>query len=257
MSSTEVIAPPQGVRVSPRSTDLRRLDSNFFLFMVALLWLGILMGFVPDIIRHNKAHEVFPAVVHFHAFLFVSWLSLLTAQVLLIRSRRVDLHRELGMAGTALYGAMVVLGVATAVVVDSRSFGTPEYDPSFLSIQLADMLAFAMLGGLAIAWRKSSDAHKRLIILATICIADAGFSRWLAPHMEKFVGNGYWGNWLEGYLSNFVLIALLGAYDLFTRGRLYGAYVFGAVWGLGLEFIAIWLYVSPWWKPLATMLIGR
>jgi uncharacterized membrane protein YozB (DUF420 family) len=257
MSSTEVIAPPQGARVSPRFTDLRRLDRNFFLLMVALLWLGILMGFVPDIIRHNKAHEVYPAIVHLHAVAFVSWLSLLTAQILLIRSRRVDLHRELGMAGTALYGAMLVLGVVTSVVVDYQSFGTPQYDPSFLSIQLAAMAAFAVLGGLAIAWRKSADAHKRLMILATVCIANAGFSRWLAPHLEKFVGNGYWGNWLELYLSDFLLIALLGAYDLFTRGRLYGAYVFGAVWGLGLEFIAIWLYVSPWWKPVATTLIGR
>ncbi len=161
------------------------------------------------------------------------------------------------MAGTALYGAMLVLGIVDVGRGGLSLFGTPTVRSLFPRAFSSRHGGFAVLGGLAIAWRKSSDAHKRLIILATICIADAGFSRWLAPHMEKYAGNGYWGNSLKLYLSDFLLVALLGAYDLFTRGRLYGAYVFGAVWGLGLEFIAIWLYVSPWWKPVATTLIGR
>lgn len=256
MGATEAVA-SQGSRISPRLADHRQWDRNFFLLMVGLLWLGILMGFVPEIIGRARAHHLWPSVVYFHGIVFLSWLGLLTAQVLLIRSRRVDLHRELGMAGTALYGGMVVLGIVTSVVVDYELFGTPHGDPPFLSIQLADMLAFSVLGGLAIALRKSPDAHKRLIILATIFIADAGFSRWWAPGLEKLVGDGYWGNWAQLYLSDFLLVAMIGAYDLVSRRRLYAAYIFGAVWGLGVELVAVWLYVSPWWKPVATALIGR
>jgi hypothetical protein len=256
MGATEVVA-SQGSRVSPRLVDHRRGDRNFFLLMVVLLWLGILMGFVPDIIGRVRAHHLFPAVVYFHGVVFVGWLGLLTAQVLLIRSRRVDLHRELGMAGVALYGAMVVLGVVTSVAVDYELFATPRSDPSFLSIQLADMLAFSVLGGLAIALRKSPDAHKRLIILATIFIANAGFSRWLAPGLEKHLGDGYFGTWTQFYLADFLLVALIGAYDLFSRRRVYAAYVLGAAWGLGVEIVGVWLYMSPWWKPVATTLIGR
>ena len=257
MGATDVVA-SQGSRVSPRLVDHRRGDRNFFLLMVVvLLWLGILMGFVPDIIGRARAHHLFPAVVYFHGVVFVGWLGLLTAQVLLIRSRRVDLHRELGMAGTALYGAMVVLGIVTSVVVDHELFATAHGDPSFLSIQLADMLAFSVVGGLAIALRKSPDAHKRLMILATIFIADAGFSRWWAPGLEKLLGDGYFGNWAQIYLSDFLLVAMIGAYDLFSRRRLYAAYIFGAAWGLGVEIVAVWLYMSPWWKPVATALIGR
>lgn len=257
MGAIEAVAPPRSGGIASGLADLRRRDQNFFLLMVALLWLGILMGFVPDIIGRVHAHRLFPAVVYFHGAVFVGWLCVLTAQVLLIRSRRVDLHRELGMAGTALYGAMVVLGLVTSVVVDYDQFGTPRSDPSFLSIQLADMLAFGVLGAMAIALRKNADAHKRLIILATIFIADAGFSRWWAGGLQKLLGDGYWANWAELYLSDFLLIALVGTYDLISRRKLYPAYVFGAVWGLGLELTAVWLYLSPWWKPLATMLIGR
>jgi hypothetical protein len=257
VGATEAAARPQAGRISPGLADHRRWDRNFFLLMVGLLWLGILMGFVPDIIHRVRVHRLFPAVVYFHGAVFVGWLSLLTAQVLLIRSRRVDLHRELGMAGTALYGAMVVLGVVTSVVVDYDLFGTPRSDPSFLSIQLADMLAFTALGGFAIALRKSSDAHKRLMILATIFIANAGFSRWFAHGLEGLLGDGYWGSWAQLYLSDLLLVVMLGAYDLVTRRRLYSAYVLGAVWGLGLELAAVWLYMTPWWKPVATTLIGR
>ena len=39
--------------------------------------------------------------------------------------------------------------------------------------------------------------------------------------------------------------------------RLYSAYVLVAAWGLGVELVGVWLYVSLWWKPVATMLIGR
>jgi uncharacterized membrane protein YozB (DUF420 family) len=244
-------------RISPLSADHRWRDRNFFLLMVALIWLGILMGFTPEIIGRIHARKSFPVVVYFHAVVFVGWLCLLTAQVLLIRSRRVDLHRELGMAGTALYGAMLVLGITTSVIVDHDFFATPRSDPSFISIQLADMVVFAVLGGLAIALRKSADSHKRLMILATVFIADAGFSRWWAPGLEKLLGNGYWGDWAQLYLSDFILAAIVGVYDLMSRRQLYAAYVFGAVWGLGVEFLGVWLYVSPWWKPVAAVLIGR
>lgn len=50
---------------------------------------------------------------------------------------------------------------------------------------------------------------------------------------------------------------MLGTYDLITRGRMFSAYFSGAVWGLGIELMAVWMYVSPWWKLVATALIGH
>lgn len=244
-----------GVSVSAAQT---RLDRNFFLLMVSLIWLGILMGFGPEIVgRFHAPTPPFLAVVYFHAIVFVGWLCLLTVQVLLIRFRKAEFHRELGMAGTALYGAMIVLGVTTSVVVDNHFFGKAPSVPSFLSIQLADMISFAVLGGAAIALRKNPGAHKRLMILATICVANAGFTRWWGNGLERLFGDGYWGTWAQVFLSDFLLIALMGAYDLTRRRRLYVAYALGAVWVFGVESIAIWLYVSPWWKPMAAVLIGR
>lgn len=44
---------------SPRFADHRRLDRNFFLPLVALLWLGILMGFVPAIVHRVRIQKPF------------------------------------------------------------------------------------------------------------------------------------------------------------------------------------------------------
>jgi len=257
MGASEAAVPRRGGVSSSQWADRGRLDRNFFLLMVVLIWLGVLMGFGPEVAHRIQARRPFEMVVYIHGVVFVGWLCLLTAQVLLIRSRRVDVHRELGMAGVALYGAMIVLAAATSVVVDYDHFPTPQSDPSFLGIQLADIVNFAVLGGAAIALRKTGDAHKRLMLLATICISNAGFARWWDPGLEKLFGDGLWGSWMQNYFSDFLLITLLGVYDLFTRRRLYFAYVLGSAWELVVGFIGVWLYVSPWWKPVATTLIGR
>ena len=243
-----------GVRFAPRA----RWDRDFFLLMVGLIWLGILMGFVPDIIAHVRTHKpAYPLVVHIHAAAFVGWLVLLTTQVALIRSGRADIHRRLGIAGAVLAPIMVVLGLAASVIVDRIHFTGPDRDPSFLAIQLADLVNFGTLATAAIVWRKTPSAHKRLILLATIFIANAGFARWWGEPIAKLVGDkGFWQNWMIMYLADLLLVALIGAYDLLTRRRLHPAFVAGAIFGLTVEAIAVWFYVSPWWKPVSTRLLG-
>jgi hypothetical protein len=232
-------------------------DRDFFLLMLATLWLGILMGFVPEIIPHVQGLKPpFPAVVHVHAAIFVGWMLLLTTQILLIRTGRVEVHRSLGIIGAMLAGAMIVIGPVTAVVVDSAAFGTKDYDPAFLAIQWGDIINFTPLVAAALVLRNNASAHKRLILLATIFISDAGWARWLGPHFA-FAGNGMFGQYLQLYVFDLVLVTILGSYDFVTRGKLHPAFIAGAVYGVTVDLLICWFYTSPWWKPVATMLIGR
>jgi hypothetical protein len=57
---------------------------------------------------------------------------------------------------------------ATAVIVQRARFGTPSGDPSFLSMQFTDIVAFTTLVSAAVLWRKQPSAHKRLMLLATV-----------------------------------------------------------------------------------------
>jgi len=208
--------------------------------------------------RHfAQSQPAYPLIVHIHAAVFVGWLVLLTTQVLLIRAGQVRLHRTLGVAGIVTAGLMIVLGPATALLVQHLQLGTPRSDPAFLSVQLSDILAFAVLIIPAFVYRNQPATHKRLILLATLYISDAGFSRWFGGTAQAAWGDGFWGQVGQLYLGNDLLILGLGAYDLITRGRLLPAYVAGTAGIATIEAVAISLYLNPLWKPIAASIIAR
>src|SRR5258707_731871 len=139
-------------------------DRNAFLAFTALVWVGVLSGFGFDSYTHVSKHGLdFPLIVHPHALAFVGYVVLFTTQVALIRNGREDIHRRLGIAGAALAAVMVVLGPATALVVDAARFAAKGETPEFLIVQFTDILAFAGLTGAGLLLRRIPSAHKRLM----------------------------------------------------------------------------------------------
>ena len=112
-----------------------RSDRNAFLALLVLTWAGILGGFGLDVIDHIR-HETraYPLITHLHAFLFVGWLVLFSAQMMLVRGRHLNLHRRLGLAMAWLIPVMVAL--ATAWTVQRQVAALPgAHDPQFISIK--------------------------------------------------------------------------------------------------------------------------
>ena len=216
------------------------------------------MGFVPDIVlKYRKQGFNYPPTVHIHAAVYVSWLILLTVQTVLIGRGRFALHRRLGEFGAGLAGLVVLMGLVATYVVENLMFGTPRADPAFISTLLVDVLNFATLVTAGLLLRGDAAAHKRLMLLATMSLLQAGFIRWWGPGMHAAFGKGFLGGWMADYLGVSLLVLGLGVYDLVTRRRLYPAYVFGAIWILSWQVIAKWLYVSPWWKGVALHILGH
>ena len=233
-------------------------DRNFFLLIVGLTWLGIVGGFGLDVIDHVRhSTRDYPLIVHVHALLFVGWLVLLTTQVLLIRNRRTDIHRRLGMTAAWTIPLMVVVALATAWTVQRQVALLPgDHAPQFISINITDMLGFAGLAGAGLLLRRDLSAHKRLMLLSTLYLSTAGFARlWLLT-----IGSGgtdsFWGFFLAYNFGGDVLIAMLGLYDLATRGRLHPACVLGGGWVLVNELAAAWLFFSPGWKAISVQVLG-
>src|ERR1700761_1495506 len=104
------------IQIGSRFAPYHKWDRNLFLVLVGLVWLGIVRGFGPVILKHMQTGQSHPLIIHFHAAFFVGWLLRLTTQMLLIRVRRTDLHRKLGMVGTVMVPAMVVLGTVAGIM---------------------------------------------------------------------------------------------------------------------------------------------
>lgn len=244
-------------------------DRNFFLAMLVIIWVVIVSGFGYHNVKKLAAGQFgYPWVVHIHALFFVAWLVFLTAQILLVRRGRVATHRRLGMFGAALAAIMVVLGAMTAITTEQLKFGTPAADARFLSVMFSDMLVFGGLVTAAVIARGRPAAHKRLMLISTLVLTDAGFGRWLSPLVGEWLGQkNYWeiptfAEWAWPFvrfqlLPAYLLIALAGAYDLYTRRRLHPAYLFAIAWSMPIHLLAGWLYFQPFWHAVALRILGH
>ena len=245
------------------------MDRPFFASMLVVVWLAILTGFGYNNLQKYFAGKLtYPWIVHIHSVFFVGWLILFTVQVVLVRRDQVDTHRRLGMFGAGLASVMVVAGVMTAIMTEQIKFGTAASDPPFLSVMLGDMLVFGGLAAAGILMRKSPAAHRRLMLMATLVLTDAGFGRWLSPKIVEWMGlKNYWEmkTFAEGawpfirfqLLPVYTLIIAVGAFDLYTRKRLHPVYLRAIAWSLPIHLLAGWLYFQPFWKSIALRIIGR
>ncbi len=232
-------------------------DRNFHLIVLVIAWVGILMGFGGDIAQHiEKNRPPYPFIVHVHGAVFTGWLVLFTVQVLLVRWRKLKVHRQLGLAMAGVALMMVFLGPATALHMEHLKMNQPGTDPAFLSIQLTDLIAFAGLIAAGLMRRKDPASHRRLMLLGTLYITDAGFARWMGDALSAAFGGGVPGFWAACYAHTTVLMLSLGVYDLVTRRRLHPAWIFGMMWIAANQVTAIALHEAPWWGEFAKKVIA-
>src|SRR5260370_15119521 len=83
-----------------------------------------------------------------------------------------------GIAGGCLTVLLLLSGTLTAIVRAKGPSPVPGVNPlSFLTIPLGDMFIFAILVSSAFYFRRRVDAHKRLMLLATIALLPAAVAR--------------------------------------------------------------------------------
>lgn len=236
-----------------------KCDRNFFLAFAALAWIAVLFGFAPEVHGHLKGLTPYPPlIVHFHVAAFAGWLVLFTAQIWLIRSRRPDIHRKLGLVAVALVPIMVVLGVATSLVSRRLHFEAGENQMlAFMIVPLTDMVLFPSLAIPGLLLRRNPATHKRLMLLATIILLPAAFGRWIGPWIIVHFGDGFFGFAAQSYLGPDAMILAAMVYDRMTRGRVHPVYLFAVPWILAVQAITSAIYHWSGWMPLAQRMIGH
>src|SRR5215213_1603853 len=94
---------------------------------------------------------------------------------------RTPLHRTLGWYGAGLAAAMVATGTYAALVAANRPTGftgMPVPPLQFLAVPAFDILLFPAFVALAVVKRRDAQAHKRLMLLASVNLVAAAFARW-------------------------------------------------------------------------------
>jgi hypothetical protein len=177
----------------------RRNDRVFFSLMVLLLLAAVLWGFGHTYFFAGMVAAPLPnKLIHFHGAVFTGWMVLLIVQTAFISTRHVQWHRKLGMFGFCWAILMLCLGWFAAVNSMRRGTAPLGLDPlTFFIISVSDLLLFALFIAFAYRWRSNVEAHKRLILIATIALADAAMGkRPIAalqqhPPYQDFVTGGF------------------------------------------------------------------
>jgi hypothetical protein len=226
-----------------------RDDRRAALVWLAVFWIFVGFGFGFDL--HNYLHEQppVPKIVHIHAIATTLWLLIGTALILMIETGNVRFHRRFGWFAACYAALILVIAPCAQVSWQAVNLQTPgALPPQFLSIAFTGVICMAVLLPWGILIRRNSAAHRRVLMLAIICISDAGFSRMMGlfgPAPKSFIGTYLF---YEG--GNVLLILLMFLWD-WKRDRimkqfLWGAFVVIAVGltGTGLYFNDTWIAIS-------------
>ena len=232
-----------------RGTGPRLLLDQYFYLTMALVIAGVLATGFSGTVSANLINPPAPRpwILSLHATAFTGWIVLFITQSALIRSRNIALHKRLGLAGIALGIAMPVIGVATAIAM--TRFHLLHHDPGsddigFIAIPFNDVLLFSLLFGLAVAWRRWPEYHRRLMLCATIALTAAGFGRWPLAIMQT--------GWFYAFVDGLVVIAMLR--DLLVIRRIHPAYLIALPVMAAGHAATLAIYMS---KPAAWLAIVR
>ncbi len=226
----------------------RSWTRRFYVGITLILIAMVIRGFWPSYFGPLLSGGVTrPWIIHVHGAVFSGWMVLLLAQVSLIATGRVQLHRRLGNFGM-VYGALVLgIGLVVSFAAPALHVRAGEWTvdraAGFLLLPLVDMVLFAGFFGAAIAYRRRPEIHKRLILAATVALAFAAVARMAFESPVVF---------LLVWLSP--LVAAM-AFDVFTRRRVHPVH-FISVAVMAGAFVRIFFVESEGWLRVGRSLLA-
>ena len=230
-------------------------DRKIYAVWIGAVWAAILAGFGMDFARYAGEAPPPPFILHVHAAVYVLWLGLVSFQILWVEMGNLRRHKQLGWLTVAVSVVMVPLGLAAALVDQARQVAHPDYAPQFLALEFEEMIAFSVFMTAGVIFRRNPAAHKRLMILSAVAISDAGFARiWLIGIKTQLPGLFGW--WLQYFWGIFLSLVAMGVWDLWRRGRIHPAVLFGAVLLWTGEIITAVLNFSPTWRDMMVRLVN-
>jgi hypothetical protein len=216
--------------------------SKFFILMAGILLLIVLAGFSPTLyFRSYFDVPTIPTYLLVHGGVLTTWFVWLFIQTSLVATHRTNLHRRFGIIGVGIGVAVLVASGAATLGMGPRLIKAGfdvDANIALLALgvwmNLAMAINFSVLLTLAIVYRRQSEIHKRLMLLASINIAGPALARF-GRFPEVGEGNPKEAVFLFGGLL--VLLLVLVVYDKFAQKRLHPVTMWGAPFVLVLPLV--------------------
>ncbi len=226
----------------------RTAERIFYTGMSLVMCACVFIGFSRTYFQAGLFHAPLPLILHIHGAVFTLWMLLFTVQATLISAHRVQWHRSLGTIAFCLPPVMIVLGVIAALFAFHLGFRIGPLDPAVsLAIPLIGIAVFTIVIYASWRARRQPDAHKRLILIATMGLVAAAFGRFpwsrigLPPAAGAATGLGS-------------LLLLLIAYELISTRRIHRSTLWAAPLVFASVAFAVPIGMTPVWHAFAALL---
>ena len=242
--SAEAAAQPAGVGSSVSrvgaSSGIRPLGflDRYFYFCMSLLIAGVVIYGFSHTVSTRLFHTTIPrpSVLYVHAAVFSAWILFFIFQSVLIRTHNLRVHRLTGWFGAVLGIFVPVLGVLVAVAMirfDLLQLHS-GFPPVAIFLPFNDMFCFTVPFVLAIYWRKRSDFHRRLLLLATCAITSAAFTRFPENKLPFVIS----------YVCVDLMVALGVVRDLLIERRVHRVYLIGLPCFILCQTVVVFLVLT-------------
>ncbi|MCC5980418.1 MAG: hypothetical protein JJU26_01735 [Oceanicaulis sp.] len=222
---------------SPETAQETPARPGFFFYMSLVMLALVFIGFSKTFyLRAFFEQEEFMSdafmtrELYIHGSVMTGWYVLLVIQTFLIGRGAYGVHKVMGLAGLALAAAVILTGIPVITGFAPRLISAGLEADMVLPIisvliwfDILALAAFAGLVGMAVLLRGDGNAHKRLMLLASITF--------MLPATFRIV-NGYAPDWPAmpiALIVSLLLLAVMAVYDFRTLRKLHPATLFGGI----------------------------
>ena len=255
---------------STDSSFIKFVDHWMFVIMAGFLFFVVLSGFIPSSMLYVEGVEAgrrppIPPVLHLHAVLMGSWMTLLLVQSTLMATGRSAYHKKLGLIAFVHVPAIIITGMFVIKVYTEQHYArhagmTAAEIAQDIDVTMAlvvylirEGILFALFMAWALSVRRSNpQLHKRLIILATVLPMTAAYAR----HQTVWLGDLGMYNELFWDVGCVVMMMPMFLWDLYRTGKIHRAY---RIWFPIFLVTAIpvhMLRTTDWWNATAERMMG-
>jgi len=226
--------------------------ANATLLMAVLVLLSFPLTYYLPVVTGTQSFQL---LYHVHGLACFAWIGLLAWQARLVAQGRIALHREIGLSGFALGGALILSGYWMAQRGGENRLAQGADQPwEFTYYNLIDISLFAllMIGAIVLVTRHV-DWHRRLMYIAALCLVAPALTRWT---LKLPLANSLLLDLLAYVLVTIPFLIALAAHDRRVLGHIHAATLGGAALVLPLQLSSPWIARSAWWNGIAPTLLG-
>jgi uncharacterized membrane protein YozB (DUF420 family) len=167
---------------------IRRSRPSFFFVAHVVLLVVVLLGFSPSFYLRPAFHHVaqLPTLLYVHGAVLTCWFLLTVVQGRLIRTQRLRFHRRFGYVAAGYAAVVIVFGILANLNLISEIDSPADGENIVVWGNFFTLVMFAAFVSLAVVFRNRPEAHKRLMLLASMSIVGPALGR--LPRWPIFAG---------------------------------------------------------------------